>query len=157
MSNVRTPKLLHYSLLAWLPALLLLLGSCCGSNGSCNKPGSVNGGGYVKLTIMYKADSSKVIDSISVAAGKKSSVKDIMEAAVQQKKLTYQSKAGQHGMIDAIDGMHTNGAKQYWWLCINDTCASAGFEDQAAMPGSTITWHYVTDGKQPCKFCSYNN
>ncbi len=110
---------------------------------------------YVKLAIMYRADSSKVIDSIPVTG--KTSVKEVMEAASKQNKLTYETKAGQHGMIDAIDGWHTNGTKQYWWLCVNDTCAAAGFEDQQATPGSTIAWHYVTDGKQPCKHCSYNN
>ncbi len=156
MSSVCISKPVHYSLLAWLPALWLLLGSCSNNNTSYTKAGAASGGGYVRLAIAYKTDSSKVIDSIPVT-GKKNTVKEIMEAAVQQKKLVYETKAGQHGMIDAIDGLHTNGTKQYWWLCINDTCAAAGFEDQQATPGSTITWHYVTDGKQPCKFCSYNN
>lgn len=111
---------------------------------------------YVKLTIVYRADSVKVIDSIPVT-GSKITVKDAMDAAMKQNRLTYDTKAGQHGMIDAIDGWHNDGAKKYWWLCLNDTCASAGFEDQQATPGSNIAWHYVTDGKQPCKNCSFNN
>jgi hypothetical protein len=143
--------------------VLLFLGSCKNnSNKSGNGADStVNAQqqsvqAYVKLAIMYRADSLKLIDSIPVK-GDKISVKDAMEVAVQQKKLAYETKAGQHGMIEGIDGWRNDGAKKYWWLCVNDTCAAAGFEDQKALPGSTIAWHYVTDGKQPCKNCSYNN
>jgi hypothetical protein len=110
---------------------------------------------YVKLAIVYKADSSKIIDSIPIKEGR-TSVKDVMETLAKNKRLIFETKAGQHGMIDAIDGWRTIGTRQYWWLCVNDTCASAGFEDQVVAPGSTIAWHYVRDDKQPCKNCSFN-
>ena len=144
-----------FSKYSWLPALFILLSSC--TNGTSNDGANhARAGQYVKLIIAYRQDSVKVIDSIPIDINH-FTAEDAMKSAAANNKLTYKSKAGQHGMIAAIDGYSADGGKKYWWMCINDTCASVSYEDAVTLPGSSVTWHYVADGKQPCKYCNTNN